>query len=138
MGQHARNFTKVILSAIVKVTNVLNDTGKFFAPIDSVKVICDHTERKKQIQTVDTSTERKSAGMQMLESYTTMSRSISTIRHRDKRARHQYNNVMLPSLPISTNRHQYTQPKAWEVLLANDSQAAVKHMIRLKYTLCGK
>ncbi len=49
----ARNITKVILPGFVKVTNVLNDTGKFFAPIDSVKVICDHTERKKQIQTVD-------------------------------------------------------------------------------------
>ena len=58
-----RNITKVILPAIVKVINVLNDTGKIFAPIGSVKVICDCTERKKQIQTVDTTNEQKSAGM---------------------------------------------------------------------------
>ena len=73
------NITKVILPAIVKVIGVLNDTGKNIAPIGSVKLIRDRNERKKQIQTVDTTNEQKSAGMQMLESYTTMSRAISII-----------------------------------------------------------
>ena len=68
----------------------------------------------------------------------TMSRSILTIHHRDKRAHHQYNNVLLPSLPIPANRHQYTKPEALAVLLANDSRAAVKQMIKLKYVPCGK
>ena len=49
----ARNITKVILPAIMKVT-ALNDAGKDIAPIGSVKVICDRNERKKQLQTVDT------------------------------------------------------------------------------------
>ena len=67
-----------------------------------------------------------------------MSRSISTIYHRDKRARHQYNNVLLSSLPIPENGYQYTKPDALEVLLTNDSQAAVKEMIKSKYIPCGK
>ncbi len=76
--------------------------------------------------------------MQMLESYVTISRSISTIRHRDKRARHQYNNVLSSSIPIPTNRYQYTKSEALEVLLTNDSRAAVKEMIKSKYVPCGK
>ena len=134
----ARNITKVILPAIMKVTDILNDTGKDIAPIGLVKVMCDYNKRKKLLQTVDTTNERKSTDMQMLGSYISSSRAISTIHHRDKRAHHQYNNVLLPSLPIPANRHQYTQPEALEVLLANDSRAAVKQMIKLKYVPCGK
>ena len=36
----ARDITRVILPVIVKVADVLNDTGKNIAPIGSVKVIC--------------------------------------------------------------------------------------------------
>jgi hypothetical protein len=75
--------------------------------------------------------------MQMLGSYISSSRAISTIHHRDKRARHEYNNMLLGSLPIPTNGHQYTKPEALAVLLANDSRAAVKQMIKLKYVPCG-
>jgi len=117
---HSQKYHKG-LSAIVKVTVILNDTGENMDPIGSVKVICDCNKRKKQIQTIDTTNEQKNAGMQMLESYTTMSRAISIICHRDKRACHQYNNVILPSLPIPANRHQYTKPETLEVLLPNDS-----------------
>ena len=46
----ARNITKVILPAIMKVTDILNDTGKDIAPIGSVKVICDRNERKQLLQ----------------------------------------------------------------------------------------
>ena len=66
------------------------------------------------------------------------SRAISTIHHRDKRARHEYNNVLPASLPIPANGHQYTKPEALAVLLANDSRAAVKQKIELKYVPCGK
>ena len=75
--------------------------------------------------------------MQMLGSDISSSRAISTIHHRDKRARHEYNNVLPASLPIPANRHQYTKPEALAVLLANDSRAAVKQMIELKYVPCG-
>ena len=37
-----------------KVADVLNGTGKNVAPIGSVKVICDHNERKKKVETVNT------------------------------------------------------------------------------------
>ena len=57
----ARNITKVILPAIMKVTDILNDTGKDFAPIGLVKVICDRDKRKKLLQTVDTTNEWKSS-----------------------------------------------------------------------------
>jgi hypothetical protein len=67
-----------------------------------------------------------------------MSKAISTNHHRDKRARHQYNNVLSSSLPIPGNRHQYTKPEALEELLANDNQAAVKIMIKFKHVPCGK
>ncbi len=122
----------------MKVTAILNDTGKDIAPIGSVKVICDRSERKKQLQTVDTTNERKSTDMQMLESYISSPRATSAIHHRDKRARHEYNNVQPASLPIPANGHQYTKPEALAVLLANDSRAAVKQMIKLKYVPCGK
>ncbi len=89
-------------------------------------MICDCTERKKQIKTVDTTNEQKSADMQMLESYTVISRAISTIHHRDKRAHHQYNNVLLPSLPIPANGHQYTEPELFGVLLASNNSASMK------------
>ncbi len=55
----ARNITKVILPAIMKVTDILNDTGKDIAPIGLVKVICDHNKSKKLLQTVDTTNEWK-------------------------------------------------------------------------------
>ena len=110
----------------MKVTDILNDKGKDIAPIGSVKVICDRNERKKLLQTVDTTNERKSTDMQMLGSYISLSRAISTIHHRDKRAHHEYNNVLQASLPIPANRHQYTKPEALAVLLANGSRAAVK------------
>ena len=76
--------------------------------------------------------------MQMLESYTSSPRATSAIHHRDKRARHEYNNVLPASLPITANGHQFTKPEALAVLLANDSQTAVKQMIKLKYVPCGK
>ena len=122
----------------MKVTDILNDTGKDIAPIGSVKVICNCNERKKLLQTVDTTNGRKSTDMQMLGSCISSSRAISSIHHRDKRARHEYNNVLLASLPIPSHGHQYTKPEALAVLLANDSQAAVKQMIKLKYVPCGK
>ena len=131
----ARNITKVILPVVMKVTDILNDTGKDIAPISSVKVICDRNERKKLLQTVDTTNERKSTDMQMLGSYISLSRAILTIHHRDKRAHHEYNNVLLASLPIPANGHQYTKPEALAVLLANGSRAAVKQMIKFKYYL---
>jgi hypothetical protein len=126
MERHCQKYYKGHFTCHCKVIGILNDTGKNIAPIGSVKVICDHNERKKQIQTVDTTNVWKSADMQMLESYMTMSRAISTIHHRDKRARHQYNNVLSSSLPIPANGHQYTKPEALEVLLANDNQDALK------------
>jgi len=76
MGSQCQKFTKITLPAIMKVTDILNDTGKDIAPIGSVQVIFDCNERKKQIQTADTTNEQKRAGMQMLESYTTTSRAI--------------------------------------------------------------
>ena len=76
--------------------------------------------------------------MQMLGSYISSSRAISTIHHRDKMVRHEYNNVLPAFLPIPANGHQYTKPEALAVLLANDSQAAVKQMIESKYVPCGK
>jgi hypothetical protein len=106
----ARNITKVILPAIMKVTDILNDTGKDIARIGSVKVICDSNKRQKLLKTVDTTNERKSTDMQMLGSYISSSRSISTIHHRDKRVRHEYNNVLPASLPIPANGHQCTKP----------------------------
>ena len=102
----ARNITKVILPAIMKVTDILNDTGKDIAPIGSVKVICNRNERKKLLQTVDTTNEQKSTDMQMLGSYISSSRAISTIHHRDKRVHHEYNNMLPASLPIPANGHQ--------------------------------
>ena len=84
----ARDITRVILPVIVKVADVLNDTGKNIAPIGSVKVICDRNERKKQIETANTTNNWKSAGMQLLESYTTMQRAISINHQRKKRAFH--------------------------------------------------
>ena len=55
----ARNITKVTLPAIMKVTDILNDTGKDIAPIGLVKVICDCNERKKQIKIINITTIRK-------------------------------------------------------------------------------
>ena len=119
----AKYITKVILPAIMKVTDILNDTGKDIAPIGSVKVICDRNERKKLLQTVDTTNEQKSTDMQMLGSDISSSRAISTIHHRDKRVCHEYNNVLQANLPIPANGHQYqyTKPEALAGLLANDS-----------------
>jgi len=76
--------------------------------------------------------------MQMLGSYISSSNGILTIHCRDKRVRHQYNNVLLASLPIPANGHQYTKPEGLAILLANDSRAAVKQMIKSKYIPCGK
>jgi hypothetical protein len=134
----SRNITKVILPAILKVTDILNGTRKDIAPIGLVKVICDRNKSKKLLQTVDTTNEWKSTDMQMLESNGSLSKAISTIHHRDKRAHHEYNNVLPAFLPIPANRHQYTTPEALVVLLANDSQAAVNQMIKLKYIPCSK
>jgi len=76
--------------------------------------------------------------MQMLGSYISSSRAIPTIHHRDKRACHEYNNVLLASLQITANGHQYTKPEALAVLSANGGRAAVKQRIKIKYIPCGK
>ncbi len=110
----ARNITKVILPAIMKVTEILNDTGKDIARIDLVKVICDCNKKKKLLQTVDTTNEWKSTDIQMLGSYISLSRAISTIHHRDKRAHHEYNNVLLASLPIPANDISTQSLKHWQ------------------------
>ena len=65
-------------------------------------------QRKKLLQTVDTTNEWKSTGIQMLESCVSLSRAISTVHHRDKRAHHEYNNVLPAFLPIPPNVDQYT------------------------------
>jgi len=66
----ARNITKIILPAITKVADVLNDTRKGIAPIGLVKVICVcDWHKSKQIDTFDTINEQKSGGKQMLESH---------------------------------------------------------------------
>jgi hypothetical protein len=46
--------------------------------------------------------------------------------------------VLSSSTPIPTNGYQYTKSEASEVLLTNDSRAAVKEMIKSKYAPCGK
>ena len=92
----------------------MNGTGKNVAPIGSVKVICDHNERKKKIETVNTMNNRKSAGMQLLDSYTTTSRAIITNNDRDKRAHHKYNNNQSLSIPIPANGHRTQYLKRWK------------------------
>ena len=106
----ARNITKVILPTIMKVTDILNDTGKDIAPIGSLDVICDHNKRKKLLQTINTTNEGKSTDMQMLGSYISLSWAISTIHYRDKRALNEYNNVLLASFRIPANGHHHTKP----------------------------
>ena len=59
----ARDMTWVILPAIAKVADVFEWHWENIAPIGSVIVTCDHNQRKKQIETVNTKRNRKSAGI---------------------------------------------------------------------------
>ena len=63
---------------------VLNDMKKSIALIGPVNMIYDHNQRKKQMETVNT-TKSESAGLQMLKLLTTMSIALTTNNHRDKR-----------------------------------------------------
>ena len=71
----AWNICKFIIHALSnsKVSDVLNKSGKSFATIASVKVICDRNERKMMKDIVNPANKWNSLDIQMLESYTSNS-----------------------------------------------------------------
>ena len=85
------NIRKFIVRALSnsKVSDVLNKSGKIFATIASVKVICHRNEWKMTKDIVNPANKWHSLDIQMLESYTSNS-IVTTLKRKKEKQNHNW------------------------------------------------
>ena len=137
---HIDQITTLIIPSIKLVVETLRKSGKYVAPIPSVKVICDKFE-KKTINEVVKPSKRKCPDSQLLHHFITPNSKISTEPRPSKKPRVTRSQVSAKTVevPEPKNGSQYTVSEMLENLEAIDKDSGkrrqtILEMIRLTYT----